>query len=295
MLNIFVLIVVVVVSLILPTIMDGVERKIRARIHSRIGPPILQSWYDLLKLLGKEPYITPYSLHSIFLLILYLILQVFLLIYLFTSIISPLSEYDLTILVALNIVAQAVFISIPLTIPNPFSIIGASRELMLVLVNESTFIIMALLYIYYTGLTWFGGKAFVSTPLALAILFTIFYVNSYVSSGRVPFDIAEAEPEIASGLMIELSGPLLATFLYAVHLKRFFFKLFPTILLLMLFINDPIILLLASILLTIFLWIIYSTIASLLGRSRVDLAPITLLKFYLPLITLSIVGHVLGI
>ena len=33
---------------------DGVLRKITARIQSRQGPPLLQPYMDLLKLLGKE-------------------------------------------------------------------------------------------------------------------------------------------------------------------------------------------------------------------------------------------------
>ena len=33
---------------------QGVLRKITARIQSRQGPPLLQPYFDLLKLLGKE-------------------------------------------------------------------------------------------------------------------------------------------------------------------------------------------------------------------------------------------------
>jgi len=38
----------------LSILLDGVERKIKARIQSRIGPPVTQTLYDLLKLLEKE-------------------------------------------------------------------------------------------------------------------------------------------------------------------------------------------------------------------------------------------------
>jgi formate hydrogenlyase subunit 4 len=41
-------------ALLLSPLLEGIMRKLRARIHSRIGPPIVQPYYDLLKLLGKE-------------------------------------------------------------------------------------------------------------------------------------------------------------------------------------------------------------------------------------------------
>src|SRR5690242_7796066 len=44
----------VVLVLALAPLLQGVARKITARIHSRQGPPLLQPYFDLLKLLGKE-------------------------------------------------------------------------------------------------------------------------------------------------------------------------------------------------------------------------------------------------
>ncbi len=290
----FIAIILAILSLLMPTLLDGVERKIKARIHSRIGPPILQSWYDVLKLFGKEQYIPPNSLHTIILIILYMIIQVFLMIFLYISIVYPLTSFDLFILISLIIVSQAIFISIPLTIPNPFSILGGSRELILALVNEATFIVLIGLYILYTGLTGFSSPI-INTPIAIALLLVTLYINSYVSSGRIPFDIAEAEPELASGLLIELSGPFLGLFLYTLHVKRFFVKLLPTVLLLIVFIHDPLLLLILSTVGTVIIWIVYAVIAAILGRSRVDLAPITLLKLYLVLIVLSFIGGLLKI
>ncbi|HWQ11096.1 MAG TPA: NADH-quinone oxidoreductase subunit H, partial [Holophaga sp.] len=36
-------------------LISGVDRRITAWLQSRYGPPILQPFYDVLKLLGKEP------------------------------------------------------------------------------------------------------------------------------------------------------------------------------------------------------------------------------------------------
>lgn len=287
--------ILVSVALFLPTLMDGVERKIKARIQSRIGPPILQSWFDIFKLMSKEFYIPVNSLHTVTLLLMYLALQPLVLIYLITSIIHPLTDYDLAITISIYIIIQALFISIPFTIPNPFSIIGASREIMLVIVNELFLIISISLYILYSGLTSFTQTRIVSFTLHTILILLVLFINSYVSSGRLPFDIAEAEPELASGLMIELSGPLLGLLILCLHLKRFFVKLLPVILLTKLFIENNIILLMVSIVVTIIVWILYSVLSAILARSRVDLAPITLLKIYILLVILSVISYVLGI
>ena len=44
----------VAAALLLSPLCEGIMRKLRAAIHSRIGPPITQPYWDLLKLLGKE-------------------------------------------------------------------------------------------------------------------------------------------------------------------------------------------------------------------------------------------------
>jgi len=42
------------IVLILSPFFDGFTRKVRALIHGRVGPPPLQSYYDIIKLMGKE-------------------------------------------------------------------------------------------------------------------------------------------------------------------------------------------------------------------------------------------------
>src|SRR5579871_3067384 len=44
----------VAMVLVVAPLAQGILRKITARIQSRQGPPLLQPYFDLLKLLGKE-------------------------------------------------------------------------------------------------------------------------------------------------------------------------------------------------------------------------------------------------
>ena len=39
-------------------LLAGVDRRLTARLQSRQGPPLLQPFYDVLKLLGKAPCVT---------------------------------------------------------------------------------------------------------------------------------------------------------------------------------------------------------------------------------------------
>jgi len=285
---------ITIISLILPTMLDGVERKIKAVIQSRIGPSILQSWYDILKLFGKELFLPYNSIHSLILIMLYLAIQVFLLVYTVISTMIGITPYDLIIIIALFIITQTIYVAIPFTISNPFSIIGASREIVLILVNELFYIILLGLYVVSTGSTNIIQSSN-SLNLAMLVLIASLFINSYVASGRLPFDIAEAEPEIASGIMIELSGPVLGLMIYTNHLKRFFVKYLPTVILLSFIFKDGLTTTLSSFIATILIWILYSIVSASLGRSRVDLAPITLLKIYIGLTMLFIIVSVIGV
>ncbi len=276
----------------IPPLLDGVERKVKARVHSRIGPPILQTWYDLLKLFEKD-FITPYnSLHLFILIILLFIMEVLLIAFYIVFITVYSIQYDIFIVIALFMITQVIFISIPLVTTNPFAIIGASREIMLTLVNEIAFIILFGLYAFFANTSSFNSLSQVSIKASLVIVLVALFISSYVASGRIPFDIAEAEPELASGIVIELSGPLLGLFLYSMYLRRLFVKIIPLTLLLGLLGFNGLSMLFYSILAVVLLWIIYCVIAAILARSRVDIAPVTLLKIYSILVVVALITHV---
>ncbi|MEM0236933.1 MAG: NADH-quinone oxidoreductase subunit H, partial [Desulfurococcus sp.] len=105
-----------------------------------------------------------------------------------------------------------------------------------------------------------------------------------------PFDIAEAEVELASGILVELSGRALALYLYSIYLKRYISSMLTAVVVFTLMPLNPLvrfILVNASI---PFIWILYSITSVMLGRSRIDLAPGTLFKVYIVLLTISITG-----
>ena len=52
--NFLLIILNVLIFLLAAPLFEGVVRKITAKVQSRQGPPVIQPYYDLLKLLGKE-------------------------------------------------------------------------------------------------------------------------------------------------------------------------------------------------------------------------------------------------
>lgn len=270
-----------VIIIFLPPLLDGVERKIRALVHSRIGPPIMQTWYDIIKLFGKTS-LSPYgSTHIVIFTVIYLIM-------LFTTIALFLvaSYYDdlgcLIASIALFTIVQSLAIALPFMTSNPYAVVGISREIMIMIVNETAFIIAFGLILYFT-------RGSYEPTLYYIILLAALLISSYVSSGRLPYDLAEAEPELASGILVEFSGPILGIYYYTNLVKRFFVKMVPVYFILMPLNIAPFYVTLLMIPLSCILWVIYATLAPLLGRSRIDIAPISLLKVYAPIFMLSII------
>lgn len=47
-------------------LMAGIDRKLVARMQRRVGPPILQPWYDFVKCCAKETIIPRYAKKALF-------------------------------------------------------------------------------------------------------------------------------------------------------------------------------------------------------------------------------------
>ncbi len=299
MLQVSITIVVFIILLVLAPILDGIERKIKARLHSRVGPPtILQSWYDILKLFSKE-LVLPEGARSIFIIVgLLLALSIFSLIVLPYG--YPLSYAsklpDLVILLVLIISLQLLWSIGSLVTGNPFATIGVFREASLGIVNE---FFLALGFIAIMLLSGSPSSAKISLEnipkIAYIILVISLVVACYVASGRIPYDIGEAEPELASGILIEFSGPVLGMVLFSHYVKRTLLYGFIADLIILPFHN--IIGVFYSVILFIVIlvgiWLGFAIASIILARTRVDLAPRDLLKVYLPLSVLySVLGYI---
>jgi NADH:ubiquinone oxidoreductase subunit H len=129
--------------------------------------------------------------------------------------------------------------------------------------------------------------------LGLAGSTGIVLVASYVSTRRVPFDLAEAEPELASGVLIELTGRVLLLALYMLLALRAFSQLIPLVLLAPWLDGGWVPALIAYITWLPLTWALYAIVSNIMGRSRVDLAVKRLAEVYLILLA-PVVAGILG-
>ncbi|MBP7603425.1 MAG: NADH-quinone oxidoreductase subunit H [Spirochaetes bacterium] len=218
----------VVIFLALAPLFEGVVRKLYAKVQSRMGPPVVQPYYDLLKLLGKETLsagnwafrIAPMmALASI-------ITAVSLMPLGYRA--GFLTQYGdiITIIYLLTLGGVSVLLG-ALSSKNTYAMVGASREMVTMIMVEPvlamTFILGALkaksLAIDASLASSLNGSYGVSMVLMLVVF--LMALQAFVA--RQPFDIAEAEVEIMEGPFIEYSGPGLALFKYYMMIKQMFY------------------------------------------------------------------------
>ncbi len=299
-LDISLTIIVLLVMLILPPILDGVERKIRAKIHSRVGPPsIMQTWYDIRKLFAKELVVTDTGYTMIFIAILLFTITILTLFMLPTGYLTIFSRDGISLLFfsILVLTLQLVWILLSVAPGNPFSTIGVYREALLGMVNELFFMLgLFTLIIYINGLS-FTYLTSINYSITYVLIIILLASCVYVSSGRIPFDIAEAEPELASGILIEFSGPLLGIILYSNLVKRaVLYGLVANLIILPVLGGLNVFLKVLLFFVSLFIiWIIYSIISILFARSRIDLAPRTLFFFYLLVMVIIVITWLLQV
>ncbi len=215
------------------------DRKVTARVQFRKGPPLLQPFYDFLKLLLVKETILPKKGSAVFFL-LAPVLSLFgasaaaVVILLPALGISSGFHGDILVLFYLLVIPSLMFIAGALASGNPLSAVGASREIKLVLSYELTFLLVIAGVILKAGnsisldtimqLQQSQG-AFIGSVsgvlMFIALLFTL-----QAKAGFVPFDLAEAETEIAEGVFMEYSGSAYAIIKYTKYILLFILPVF---------------------------------------------------------------------
>jgi len=197
-------------------LIEGIRRKLVARMHNRVGPPFLQPFYDIIKLFGKERFEQP---NIVFNLVPYLaLLCSFAMI-----LIVPFSilgfDFDFLVLGYIFILQDTFYIFGAVASRSPFGMFASVRELLLMLGYEMTFLIVLSIFFFGTGAlsfqTYTAEYAFLQLPLAsLFLIFTAFVILRIT-----PFDVMTAEAEISAGFFSEYSGRSLAVLEIAEFIK----------------------------------------------------------------------------
>jgi len=242
---------------------EGVHRKISARLQNRIGPPIIQPFYDIKKLIKKKKMKTqndPFFRHAP---LLYFLSTYAMFLFIPFSLIF--FDYDFVFLLYLTILSSAFYVLAGLSSDNPFGIVGSAREMILMIVYEITLVIAVFNFMIKSNalslINFNSSLLLLSLPLSCIAITAVSIVELHIT----PLDTAEAPTEIMSGSGTEYSGRKLAFLEMAKYMKRLFF----TLLIPMFFFGKNMTLILPMSILMLF---IYTFTQATTPRYRVDQA-----------------------
>jgi formate hydrogenlyase subunit 4 len=217
----------------------GIDRKLVAHMQGRVGPPIVQPFRDVRKLLMKENIIPDGAISWLFNAAPFLAListgSLLLFIPLFGQP-ALLGIYgDVILVLYLLIIPSLAFVVGGFASSSPYATVGAQREMIIMMSYEAPLAVVVL------GIAWRIGQVTATNPFlmstiaqypiwnllgpvgvvgALLMLLTLIVVT-VGEAAKVPFDIAEAETEIAGGLLVEYSGRNLSLFYLSDVIKTF--------------------------------------------------------------------------
>ena len=203
--------------------LKGFDRRLAARLQGRVGPPLAQPFYDLVKLARKRTMVPDIAAEPVFLgapLIGAVAMLLAAALVPIPGVYSPNPLLgDLLVLLYLLAVPAVVLMIAGSASGSPFGAIGFSREMALMIAYEGPLVLVVAAVALRTGsfsLTDIVAYqnthgAFLFDPVmwpALAAFLAFYPANL----GIVPFDIPEAETEVLEGPLLEYSGPALGLF-----------------------------------------------------------------------------------
>ena len=205
-LNTYVPVLFVVLAPVIGGLLMGIDRKLTARMQSRIGPPILQPFYDAIKLWGKQPFLAS-GLQPVlafgyfgFSVAAYALLAF---------------RQDILLMIFTIAVADICLIVASFNSKSPYSNIGAKRELLGMMSYEPVMILAALNISIMTGTFMIQGIFDITVPLLpyLPLTFLAMIPVLVVYMKKSPFDVSasgHAHQELVRGIYTEFSGYTMA-------------------------------------------------------------------------------------
>jgi ech hydrogenase subunit B len=174
-------------------------------MQGRIGPPVVQPFYDLLKLFAKDALVsTKMQLVSVYLYLTSVVLSVVMLVL----------GQDLLVLLFVLALGSVSLILGAFSVRSPYSQLGAYRELLLLLSYEPLLALFVVGVYLATGSFMVRDIFKLEQPLLLTLpLFAVTQILVLaMKMNKSPFDISashHAHQEIVRGILTEFSGPYL--------------------------------------------------------------------------------------
>ena len=214
----------VILTAFIGLIASWIDRKVTARIQYRVGPPFLQPFRDIMKLLGKETLIPAGSSRAVFILAPMIgfasVAMASTILWVNSGVTQSGFLGDILVVIYLLAIPSICIMLGGFASGNPLARVGASREMKLLLSYELPFILAVLVPIIKSDFSLKLGEILTfqtqSGAFALSVsgilALIVFVLVMQAKLAFVPFDIPEAETEIISGPLTDYSGTSLALF-----------------------------------------------------------------------------------
>jgi NADH-quinone oxidoreductase subunit H len=205
---------------------EGIKRKVIARFHNRIGPPVWQPFLDIRKLFEKGPSDSRGNDNAFFRFcpFLYFVSSFVLFLFMPFQILS--FSYDFVLLIYITILCSGFYVLVGFASNSPYGIVGSMREIITMVAYEMILTASVFAFMIAANVTSFAaypaGLSLLAAPLAtIAMLFVV-----SIEIKITPFDTAEADTEILYGYKTEFSSRSLAWMELARQSKSAFFMFF---------------------------------------------------------------------
>jgi len=187
-------------------LVSGIDRKLTARMQGRVGPPILQPFYDVGKLLEKENLVVTTSQNF------------YILSYIVFIVVSGALFFaggDLLLVIFAFTLAHIFLVLGGYASNSPYSFVGAERELIQIIAYEPMIILSAVGMYMVTNSFFVNEIAASELPLILYLpgVFIGFLMVFTIKLRKSPFDLStshHAHQELVKGVTTEFTGPNLA-------------------------------------------------------------------------------------
>ena len=194
-----------VVATVLGCLLAGLDRKVTARMQGRVGPPLLQPYYDVRKLFSKENSAVNSAIGT----------------YVFWALIFTFiaggvffSGGNLLLCIFIVTLAEMLFIMAAYAARSPYAEVGAHRETLQVMAYEPMVLLLAVGFFLATGSFNVATVLHLEYPIigpALGVFLGLFFILT-IKLRKSPFDLSyshHAHQDLVKGVTTEMSGKVL--------------------------------------------------------------------------------------
>ena len=200
----------VILAPVAGAVLTGLDRKLTARIQGRIGPPIIQPFYDVAKLLRKQAIVlNRVQILYVYLHLAFMVLTVMLLVL----------RQDILMVLFVHAFSTITLVLGGMSVRSPYSRIGSQRKIMQMVAYEPILVLMVVgIYLQHHSFRVSDIAASIATsgrPLlvSLPLVFVAYFLTVLIKLEKSPFDVAtshHAHQELVKGITLEYAGPYLA-------------------------------------------------------------------------------------